>query len=230
MSKYSFIEAELNVPGKQCFCVDVNNSNTPFTYATQINYLLNPTPVTSAPTSVTFATTPAPKSVSKSVTSVPKPVTPAPVILTTSIEDNIVNNNLSNVDSSYLLTPDAKQKVNDRETQIINTVNNLLTTAVNNIVDQVSEQTNTVNNFKEDEEESNNTDTLNKMAYRGNKKYKLKSKSLNLLEKFGQNKCNDTCSIKKHYKKNKKSLLNSDNMIMILLLMVIAYLFLNKKQ
>ena len=50
MSKYSFIEAELNVPGKQCFCVDINNSNTPFTYATQINYLLNP--VSSVPTSV----------------------------------------------------------------------------------------------------------------------------------------------------------------------------------
>ena len=37
MSKYSFISTEVSDPNKQCFCIDINNSNTPFTYATQIN-------------------------------------------------------------------------------------------------------------------------------------------------------------------------------------------------
>ena len=214
MSKYSFIEAELNIPGKQCFCVDINNSNTPFTYATQINYLLNPvsssTPVPTSVAEPVSSSTPVPTSVSE-------PVSIAPV----SVENDTYDTKSVkfSIDTPYLLSPDAKQNSNDRQTQIINTVNNLLTTAVNDIANQ----SNTVNDFKEDEEEVDDF-----KSNRGNKKYKLKSKSMNLLENFEQDKCNNTCSIKKHRKKNKKS--SSDMIMLLLLLIVIGYLFYNKKQ
>jgi hypothetical protein len=81
---------------------------------------------------------------------------------------------------------------------------------------------------KDDDIDNTNVDDLNKMANSGKKKYKSKSKSLNLLENFEQDKCNNTCSIKKSNNK-KKSFLNSDNIIIILLLIVITYLFYNKK-
>jgi hypothetical protein len=214
MSKYSFIEAELNTPGKQCFCIDINSSNTPFTYASQITSTPTPTPSTSIPTT------------SIPTTSIPTPSTPTTPNEIIS-ETNLLNNNLFNLNNSYLLSPDSKATSGDREKQIIQTVNSLLTSAVNEITDQSN--SNTVNNYKDDDIDDTNVDDLNKMANRGNKKYKSKSKSLNFLqENFEQDKCNNTCSIKKSYKKN-KSLLNSDNMIVILLLIVIAYLFYNKK-
>ena len=205
MSKYSFIEAELNVPGKQCFCVDINNSNTPFTYATQINYLLNP---------VSTDTSVAPI--------IADPVSVAPVsVEPVSVENDTYNSKSVkfSIDTPYLISPDAKQSSNDRQVQFIDTVNNLLTTAVNDIANQ----SNTVNDFKEDEEEVDDF-----KSNRGNKKYKLKSKSMNLLENFEQDKCNNTCSIKRHRKKNKKS--SSDMIMILLLLIVMGYLFYNKKQ
>lgn len=213
MSKYSFIEAELNIPGKQCFCIDINNSKTPFTYATQIN---------SAPSAVGSQQPPEPYVLTAPTSSiVPQLVSPSP--------DFVDNNNLFNLNNSYLLSPDSKATSGDREKQIIQTVNSLLANAVSDITSDQS-NANTMNNFKDDDDiDDTNVDDLNKMANRGKKKYKSKSKSLNFLQEgFEQDKCNNTCSIKKSYKKN-KSLLNSDNMIVILLLIVIAYLFYNKK-
>lgn len=214
MSKYSFIEAELNIPGKQCFCIDINNSKTPFTYADQI---------ISAPSASSAGGQQPPQEpyYSSAPTSsiVPPLVVPSP--------DFVDNNNLFNLSNSYLLSPDSKATSGDREKQIIQTVNSLLASAANDMTDQSN--ANTINNYKDDDIDDTNVDDLNKMANRGKKKYKSKSKSLNFLQEgFEQDKCNNTCSIKKSYKKN-KSLLNSDNMIVILLLIVIAYLFYNKK-
>ena len=226
MSKYSFIEAELNIPGKQCFCVDINTSNTPFTYASQIN---------STPSTVGGQQPPPEPFVLTAPTSsiVPPLVSHSP--------DFVDNNNLFSVDTTYLLSPDSKGMSSpsglqpsaggtngDREKQIIQTVNSLLASAANDITNDQS-NANTMNNYKDDDIDDTNLDDLNKIANRGTKKYKSKSKSLNFLQEgFEQDKCNNTCSIKKSYKKN-KSLLNSDNMIVILLLIVIAYLFYNKK-
>ena len=214
MSKYSFIEAELNIPGKQCFCIDINNSKTPFTYADQI--------ISAPSASSAGGQQPPPEPyVSSAPTSsiVPPLVSPSP--------DFVDNNNLFNLNNSYLLSPDSKATSGDREKQIIQTVNSLLAIAANDMTDQSN--ANTINNYKDDDIDDTNLDDLNKIANRGKKKYKSKSKSLNFLQEgFEQDKCNNTCSIKKSYKKN-KSLLNSDNMIVILLLIVIAYLFYNKK-
>jgi hypothetical protein len=224
MSKYSFIEAELNIPGKQCFCIDINNSNTPFTYGSQINSLPSDmsTPLLAPTPTPLSAPAPLPSDkLGNPLDSRPESSSSNQTYLL-----NNMNKNLFNVETTYLLGPDSKAINGDREKQIIQTVNNLLTSAVSDI----NNQTNTVNNFKDDDNVDNtNVDDLNKIANRGKKKYKSKSKSLNLLQEgFEQNKCNDTCSIKKSYNKN-KSFLNSDNIIIILLLIVIAYLFYNKK-
>ena len=37
MLRYSFIDTNLNDPNKQCFCIDVNTSKSPFVYADNIN-------------------------------------------------------------------------------------------------------------------------------------------------------------------------------------------------
>lgn len=229
MSKYSFIDAELNIPGKQCFCVDINNSNTQFTYANA-----------NAPAPVPIPTnTPSPIPTN---TSIPIPMN------TTNLDSNKIDNH-SSINNSFLLSPDVKYNIGEREKEIIKTVNSLLTnTTLNNLDNKSSIAasneiiSNIPNNSLTVDNKSNvdSTIDLNKMAT-SKKNYKSKS-NIDLFEKFEQNKCNHTCSIKNKYKKHRKyrkhakhtkkgkSFLDNDNIIIIIIILLLAYSYFQNKK
>ena len=228
MSKYSFIEAELNIPGKQCFCVDINNSNTQFTYATQVTNMINPVttnPVTTNPVTTNPVTT--------------KPVTTKQIMNTTSnnsfLESKIVNNN-SPVDNTFLLSPQVKENIGEKEKQIINTVNYLLSNTVNNLENKsnVIASNEIINNIPNSSLTIDNEPTvasnidLNKMA-NSKKNYRSKS-NIDLFENFEQDKCNNTCSIKKKHRKRGKSVLNNDYIIIIIIILLLGYSYLQNKK
>jgi hypothetical protein len=237
MSKYSFIDAELNIPGKQCFCIDINNSNTQFTYANAPAPIPTNTPApipTSAPTPIT--------------TNVPTLVrTNTNEIMNTNAESNKIDT-YSSINNSFLLSPDVKNNIDDREKEIIQTVNNLLKNRVNDLDNKSSIIasneiiSNIPNNSLTVDNDSNVASTidLNKMAT-SKKNYKSKS-NVDLFENFTQNKCNRTCSIKNKYKKHRKdrkyikhtkkgkSLLDNDNIIIIIIILLLAYSYFQNKK
>ena len=189
MSKYSFIEAELNAPGKQCFCVDINNSKIPFTYA---NPIAN--------------------------------VTSNNLADMTNSENKLTANRRKKYDSesnlitdhTFLLSPEVRNNVGDKEKQIINTVNSLLTETVNKLdkKSKIIASNQIINNIPNNSLTTDNNPkvapsiNLNKMA-NSKKNYRSKS-NIALFENFEQDKCDNTCSIKKkrtkkHTKKHRKS-------------------------
>jgi hypothetical protein len=184
MSRYSFIDETINMSGKQCFCIDVNSSNSPFV-TTGVSET-RPQPV-AAPSAVP----------------VPKP-------LSTDLHALIRHENaeLSN-DQNFLLTP---QVINAplREQKIIETANSLLNQTYQNITSEgLAKQVQALNEVTIDLPKTSLTvDTdpklvskidLNKMANDtkvGKKVLRKSSDNLSLFEGFESGGCTDTCKPK----------------------------------
>jgi hypothetical protein len=160
MSKYSFIDSDPNIPGKQCFCVDTNSA-AQFTYANPITNITKPyfnkrvhdntyersihnlNKITSqAPVSIDQNQVPSPApidveqvSAPVSVEQVSAPVSVEQVSAPVSVEQTQVPSpaSVSFEDQTFLLSPQVRNGTSDREKRLINTVNNLLTQTVNNL-------------------------------------------------------------------------------------------------
>jgi hypothetical protein len=236
MSRYSFIDENINTSGKQCFCIDVNSKNSPFIDVnTSINTLVN-APVTAL---------------------VNAPVT-APL---QNISKKTETYQMIKPEQNYLLTP---QVINSsREKNMIDTINSLMTQTYSNISTQKDFQvsnapTNNVSKISLTTVKKPDTKTkiktksqaksiLNTMANDtkvGKKTYRKSSSNLDLFEGFDDSSnpggCDNVCKplnksknnlhpYKSNSKSNTKSNYNTkpksnyntnDNMYLLIIILV----------
>ena len=212
MSRYSFIDENVNLTGKQCFCIDVNSTNSPFIIGG--NQLTQPL-LSARPQSPRSQSPTRPQSPSKLV-SAPAPVAVPPEALIRGYEGKY-----SELTNDYLLTPNVINS-NKKEKQVINTVNELLAQAYSNVQKEIlgsnaaeidipktsmtvmPDETKTKTKTKSKSKSKSKVD-LNTMANDklvGKKTFRKSSSNLNLFEGFEQSGCKDVCkpsnSVKKY--------------------------------
>lgn len=219
MSRYSFIDETINISGKQCFCIDVNSTNSPFVTIGVDG--------TRQPQNVLPNTAPMPVSVSMPIQE-------------NNLHSLIKHENapISN-DQNYLLTP---QVINVplREQKIIDTANTLLNQAyqsVSSSTQQVQPSNEPIINLPKssltvdmDPKLISKID-LNTMANDtkvGKKTLRKSSDSLSLFEGFDSGECTDVCKPKlnRRRKHNRFSEGFSDNfylLVIIILLLAISW-------
>ncbi len=159
MSRYSFIDDNINLTGKQCFCIDVNSSNSPFIIGgmsfqdgMRPNIAERPqsprsvrpqSPTSVRPQSPTSVRPQSPRSVRPQS---PRSVRPQSPIKNISLAPSPVAGGIlgyenkksdhQTLTSDYLLTPNVINS-NPREQEIIKTVNTMLTQVYSNVQKEI---------------------------------------------------------------------------------------------
>ncbi len=233
MSRYSFIDENVNLTGKQCFCIDVNSTNSPFIIGG--NQLTQPL-LSAKPQSPTR-----PQSPSK-IVSAPAPVAVPPEALIRGYEGKYSEH--QGLTNDYLLTPNVINS-NKKEKQVINTVNELLAQAYSNVQKEIlgsnaaemdipktsmtvmPDETKTKTKTKTKSKSKSKVD-LNTMANDklvGKKTFRKSSSNLNLFEGFEESGCKDVCkpsnSVKKYSRVKSSSSKSKSNENLYLFVMIL---------
>ena len=212
MSRYSFIDENINTSGKQCFCIDVNSKNSPFVNVSQANISTTNIP-TSSP-------------VEAPLQNIPKKIQTYEMI---------------KPDQNYLLTPqviDSSREKNMIET--INSLMAQTYTNISSEKDFQASNAPTIDLPKtsltvESKQEPKSQINLNTMANDtkvGKKTYRKSSSNLNLFEGFESNSgvggCDNVCkpSNKSKYArvhsskyKTKSKNNNTDNIYLVIIIL-----------
>lgn len=217
MSRYSFIDENINMSGKQCFCIDVNSSNSPFIIGG--NQSTQPEPQspksTQVPLTHTLAHTPAPA--------------PVPVGgVGSGVVDHVgiggyenKKSSLQSLGSDYLLTPNVIDSKPSKEQEMIKTVNTLLTQVYSNVqkdflgsnAAEIDIPKNSLTQENSGADKSKSKINLNTMANDkqvGKKTYRKSASNLNLFEGFEQSGCTDVCKGKKYARVGASKVRKSD--------------------
>jgi len=218
MSRYSFIDDNINLTGKQCFCIDVNSTNSPFIIGGN------------------QSTQPQPQS-PRSGTQPPSQIVSAPVASELSISGyENKKSDIRSLPSDYLLTPNVINS-NTREQNIINTVNNMLTQVYSNVQKDIIGSNEAEIDIPKnsltllnDKEVTPKID-LNKMANDkqvGKKTLRKSSGNLNLFEGFEQSGCTNICKpSNKSKSKSKSNFKYKFNENLILLAAIVLFLLIS---
>lgn len=203
MSRYSFIDENINVSGKQCFCIDVNSSNSPFVNISQPNIHIGTTGAVSS-------------------------IAPAPVTVPSEMSENVPKktdtHQMINNEQNYLLTPQVIGLNKEKELNMINTINSLMTQTYSAIKSQPQTQSQiqasnatTIDAPKTSlttDSKSDSNINLNTMANDnqiGKKTYRKSSSNLNLFEGFenASEGCNNVCKPSKTQSNKKRVRIHS---------------------
>jgi hypothetical protein len=195
MSRYSFIDENINSSGKQCFCIDVNSTNSPFVNVSQASL---------------------PQSQNSQPVSSPAPVDTTP--------KKIDSYQMINKDQNYLLTPQVIGSGSERERNMIETINNLMTQTYSNISTQKDFQA--VNAPTIDTIKQKSSDLMGNDTQVGKKTLRKSSSNLNLFEGFETPGCTNVCkpsNKSKHSRVNKyrhnKSNKSNDNLYLVIIIL-----------
>jgi hypothetical protein len=213
MSRYSFIDDNINLTGKQCFCIDVNSNNSPFIIEGGNQNVQPQSP--------------------RANTQSPAQIVSAPVASELSISgyENKKSDTRS-LPSDYLLTPNVINS-NAREQNIINKVNSMLTQVYSNVQKDIIGSNEAEIDIPKnsltliDDKEVMPKIDLNKMANDkqvGKKTIRKSSGNLNLFEGFEQSGCTDICKPSNKYKNKSKFKFNEN---FILLAVIVLFLLIS---
>jgi len=216
MSRYSFIDDNINLTGKQCFCIDVNSTNSPF--INEGNQIIRPQSPTRSQSPSRSVYAPAPISVSSQVSG---------------YEGKHFDH--QSLSSDYLLTPNVINS-NPKEQNIITTVNSLLNQVYSNVQKDILESNAPEIDIPKTSMTSMPVDTvkskidLNTMANDklvGKKTVRKSSGNLNLFEGFEQSGCTDVCKPKNRKIKYVRSSKSKSNENIYLLVVIVLFLLLS---
>lgn len=222
MSRYSFIDDNINISGKQCFCIDANSKNSPFVGTSQANL---PTIYSDSSTRSDSSTSSDSPTRSDSPTFSDSP-TSSDSSHHLGHADRVISNSKSKSarkiksGESYMLTPEViglsrEQKMIQQMDRLLNQTytnisNGSQIQAANEPIIDITKNSLTIDPNSEKNEKIN----LNTMAndkYIGKKTYRKSTSNLDLFEGFENKGCTNVCKPKKSNKFNKYIKSNKSN-------------------